>query len=206
MLNLNLLRTKAQALLPRLFHIWTCATSALRPFSAALLLSCLLFQCKPTEKPLEEIFNSKEYAAYKEAVLSQKKNRFASNAISTSVASTAKSLDELAKHKSEMIRLREAIQNLKKASNGLKVFNDDHTYNEEYVKKVHTLIDASQLSDMGKASLKKGLFPAPELPSPEAMARFQDLSKKFPAIQEDPTIHQQILNQINKEYETNTLQ
>lgn len=206
MLHLNFLRAQSQASLPDLRRIWTWALPTLRPFSATLLLSCLLFQCKPTEKPLEEIFNSKEYAAYKEAVLSQKKNRFAADATPTSVASTAKSLDELKTYKSEMLRLREAIQNLKSGSNGLKVFNDDHTYNQEYVKKVHALIEASQLSDSGKASLKKGLFPAPELPSPEIMARFQELSKKFPAIQEDPTIYQQILTQINNEDETNTLQ
>lgn len=186
-------------------HRYAFLRNTAHTFSLLVLLGCSLgfwCQCRQVDKPLDEIMASKEYTAYKDAVIAQRNTAIQIGNLPPSVASTAKSHEELNHLKQEILDVRRQIDELKNGPNRVKVFSENNAYDTAYVNMVYTIIDKSQITESAKETLRRGLLPDILLPDAAVNASFQALCKKYPAISENSSIHQQLLLQINKDYES----
>lgn len=172
---------------------------SMRILSLAVCL-CVWIQCSRVD-PMAEIWSSKEYTAYKDAVLTQKKLTTHEDKLPLTVASTAKSHKELIQQRAEMLNIREKITALKSGPNKVHVFDDHHAYSLEYTEKVNSIVKQSLLSESAKAVLLQGLFPKIMIPDSTVNKCFLALCEKYPFIKETPSFHQQILEQINQNHE-----
>lgn len=169
-----------------------------------LLLGCALgiwCQCKQTD-PLDEILTSKEFAAYKEAVIAQRNGGVQIGSLPPSVASTATSHEDLLHLKQEILDIRRKVDELKAGPDKIKVFTEGNAYDTTYINSVYAIIEKSQIPEVAKTALKQGLLPNILLPDAAVNKSFQALCKKYPAISEKSSVHQQLLLQINQDYES----